>query len=215
MQQLDTWQLIALAAALGWASGIRLYAVLFIVGALGYLGWFDLPEHLRVLSHPLVLGASGFMVFVEFFADKIPGVDTLWDLAHTLVRIPAGAALAAGVFGDSPPAWTLAAAIVGGSLAAGSHFTKAGARMAINTSPEPFSNWVASFGEDLLVGVLLYLAVAHPIALLVVLAVLLMASLWLLPRLWRFLVGFVERLSRWFSRATGSSPSESPKSGDV
>lgn len=215
MQQLDTWQLIALAAALGWASGIRLYAVLFIVGALGYLGWFDLPEHLRVLSHPLVLGASGFMVFVEFFADKIPGVDTLWDLAHTLVRIPAGAALAAGVFGDSPPAWTLAAAIVGGSLAAGSHFTKAGARMAINTSPEPFSNWVASFGEDLLVGVLLYLALAHPIALLVLLAVLLMASLWLLPRLWRFLAGFVERLSRWLSRADAASPSESPKSGDV
>ena len=90
MEHLDTWQLIALAAALGWASGIRLYAVLFIVGALGYLDWFDLPAHLRVLSHPLVLAASGFMLFVEFFVDKIPGVDTLWDLAHTLVRIPAG-----------------------------------------------------------------------------------------------------------------------------
>jgi hypothetical protein len=215
MEHLDTWQLIALAAALGWASGIRLYAVLFVVGALGYLGWFDLPAHLRVLSHPLVLAASGFMVFVEFFADKIPGVDTLWDLAHTLVRIPAGAALAAGVFGDSPPAWTLAAAIVGGSLAAGSHFTKAGARMAINASPEPFSNWAASFGEDLLVGVLLYLAVAHPFALLVVLAVLLVASLWLLSRLWSFLMGFVERLSRWLSRAGAANPSESPKSGDV
>jgi hypothetical protein len=215
MEHLDTWQLIALAGALGWASGLRLYAVLFIVGALGYLGWFDLPEHLRVLSHPLVLAASGFMVFVEFFADKIPGVDTLWDLAHTLVRIPAGAALAAGVFGNSPPAWTLAAAIVGGSLAAGSHFTKAGVRMAINTSPEPFSNWAASFGEDLLVGLLLYLALAHPIALLVVLAVLLMASVWLLPRLWRFLRRFVERLSRWFSGSGESSPPESPRSGDV
>jgi hypothetical protein len=215
MEHLDTWQLIALAAALGWASGIRLYAVLFIVGALGYLDWFELPQHLRVLSHPLVLAASGFMLFVEFFADKIPGVDTLWDLAHTLVRIPAGAALAAGVFGDSPPAWTLAAAIVGGTLAAGSHFTKAGARMAINTSPEPFSNWAASFGEDLLVGVLIYLALAHPIAFLVVLAVLLAMTVWLLPKLWRFLRGFVERLLRWFGRPDSPHGPESQRPGDV
>src|SRR6266480_1458145 len=172
MQLLDTWQLIALAAALGWASGIRLYAVLFIVGLVGYAGWFELPEHLHILSHPMVLSASGFMVAAEFFADKVPGFDSVWDFVHTLVRIPAGAALAASVFGDSPPAWTLAAAIVGGTLAASSHFTKAGARMAINTSPEPFSNWAASFGEDLLVGVLIYLALAHPIVFLVVLGLL-------------------------------------------
>jgi hypothetical protein len=214
MEHLDTLQLVALAAALGWASGIRLYAVLFIVGAMGYLGWFELPTHLRVLAHPLVLTASGFMVFVEFFADKIPGVDTLWDLAHTLVRIPAGAALAAGVFGDSPPAWTLAAALVGGTLAAGSHFTKAGARMAINTSPEPFSNWAASFGEDLLVGVLLYLALAHPIALFFVLALLLVLTVWLLPKLWRFVRSIVPRVLRWFGYAetapTASSRPERP-----
>jgi len=215
MQHLDTWQLVALAAAIGWTSGIRLYAVLFVVGGLGYLGWYELPEHLRVLSHPLVLSASGFMVFVEFFADKIPGVDTVWDVAHTLIRIPAGAALAASVFGDSPPAWTIAAAIIGGTLAAGSHFTKAGARMAINTSPEPFSNWAASFGEDLLVGVLLYLALAHPIALLVLLAVLIAASAWLLPRLWRFLRGFVERLLRWFGRPAEHVARESRRPGDV
>ena len=215
MEHLDTWQLIALAAALGWASGIRLYAVLFIVGALGYLDWFDLPSHLRVLSHPLVLAASGFMLFVEFFADKIPGVDTLWDLAHTLVRIPAGAVLAASVFGDSPPAWTLAAAIIGGTLAAGSHFTKAGARMAINTSPEPFSNWAASFGEDLLVGVLIYLALAHPIAFLVVLVLLLALTVWLLPKLWRFLRGFVERLLRWFGHPGSPNEPESQRPGDV
>ena len=112
--QLDTWQLIALAGALGWASGIRLYAVLFIVGSLGYLGWVDLPGGLQVLAHPYVLAASGFMCFVEFFADKIPGVDSLWDLVHTLVRIPAGAALAASVFGDSSSATMIAAAILGG-----------------------------------------------------------------------------------------------------
>src|SRR5438034_6004655 len=182
MDKLDTWQLIALAAALGWASGIRLYAVLFVVGAAGYAGWVDLPEHLQILAHPMVLAASGFMVFAEFFADKIPGFDSVWDVVHTLIRIPAGAALAAGVFGDSPPAWTLTAAILGGTLAAGSHFTKAGTRMVINTSPEPFSNWAASFSEDLLVGVLLYLALAHPWALFVVLLALLALTLWLLPK---------------------------------
>jgi len=196
MNQLDTWQLIALAAALGWASGIRLYAVLFVVGAVGYEGWFDLPEHLRILSHPMVLAASGFMVFAEFFADKIPGFDSVWDVVHTLIRIPAGAALAAAVFGDSPPAWTLAAAILGGTLAAGSHFTKAGARMLINTSPEPFSNWAASFGEDLLAGTLIYFALAYPVVALIVVAVLVVLSIWLIPKLWRFMRALVERIER-------------------
>ena len=148
----DTWQLVALAAALGWASGMRLYAVLFIVGGLGYLGWVELPRRPATARAPWVLAASGFMFFVEFFADKIPGVDSVWDVVHTFIRIPAGAALAASVFGDSHAAATLAAAILGGSLAAGSHFAKAGSRAVINTSPEPFSNWAASFGEELAVG---------------------------------------------------------------
>jgi hypothetical protein len=152
------------------------------------------------------------MVFVEFFADKIPGVDTVWDVAHTLIRIPAGAALAAAVFGDSPPAWTLAAAIIGGTLAAGSHFTKAGARMAINTVPEPFSNWAASFSEDLLVGVLMYLALAQPVVFFLVLAVLLALAVWLLPKLVRFLRGFAARLGRWFGHADGASGTHA---GDV
>jgi hypothetical protein len=208
MDRFDTWQLIALATALGWASGIRLYAVLFIVGALGYAGWFDLPQHLQVLAHPMVLAASGFMVFVEFFADKIPGVDTVWDLVHTVIRIPAGAALAAGVFGDSPPAWTMTAAIIGGTLAAGSHFTKAGTRAIINTSPEPVSNWVASFGEDLLAGGLVYLALAYPFVALAVVAVLVAFSIWLLPKLWRFIRALIERVGRWFGNATHGSASE-------
>jgi len=211
MDHFDTWQLIALAAALGWASGIRLYVVLFVVGALGYFGWFEIPEHLRILSHPLVLTASGFMVFVEFFADKIPGVDSLWDLVHTFVRIPAGAALAASVFGDSPPAWTLAAAILGGTLAAGSHFTKAGTRMLINTSPEPFSNWAASFSEEFLVGVLLYLALAHPWASFVVLLALLALTLWLLPKVWRFIAAMVERIGRWSGRAVSEHSSRADR----
>jgi len=194
MAHFDTWQLIALAAALGWASGLRLYAVLFITGALGWLGWVDLPGGLTVLSHPLVLGASGFMCFVEFFADKIPGVDSLWDFIHTFIRIPAGAAIAASVFGDSGGAMMLAAAIVGGGLAAGSHLAKAGSRAAINTSPEPFTNWTASFAEDFGVGLLIWLAFAHPLMALLVVAALLVLAAWLVPKLWRALRRLFARL---------------------
>ena len=215
MEKFDTLQLVALAAALGWASGIRLYAVLFVVGGAGYLGWVDLPEHLRVLSHPMVLAASGFMFFAEFFADKIPGFDSVWDFVHTLVRIPAGAALAAAVFGDSPPAWTLAAAILGGTLAAGSHFTKAGARMLINTSPEPFSNWAASFGEELLVGVVIYFALAHPMAALVAVGALTATSIWLLPKLWRFVRAIAIRIGSFLSGANAESEAATRKHGDV
>ena len=198
LNSFDTWQLVALAGSLGWASGLRLYAVLFVVGALGYLGWVDLPGGLQVLSHPYVLAASGFMCFVEFFADKIPGVDSLWDLVHTLVRIPAGAALAASVFGDSSSAAMLAAAILGGTLAAGSHFAKAGGRAVINTSPEPFSNWAASFGEELAVGTVLWLAFAHPLIALVVVAALTIVMIWLIPKLWRAIRRIVERGMAWF-----------------
>src|ERR1044072_7685508 len=96
---LDTTQLLSIAAALGWASGLRLYAVVFLPGLAGWMGWVDLPAGLHVLEHPAMLVASGSMLFVEFFADKIPGLDSLWDMVHTVIRIPAGAALAAGVFG--------------------------------------------------------------------------------------------------------------------
>jgi hypothetical protein len=191
----DTWQLVALAAAVGWASGIRLYAVLFVLGGLGYLHWIELPGGLALLAHPWVLAASGFMFCVEFFVDKIPGVDTLWDTVHTFIRIPAGAALAASVFGDSSGAATLAAAILGGTLAAGSHFAKAGSRAAINLSPEPFSNWAASFGEELAVGTVLWLAFAYPIAALIVLCALVALMIWLIPKMWRFIGGLVGKVS--------------------
>lgn len=197
--QFDTWQLVALAATLGFASGLRLYAVLFIVGVAGYLGWVDLPSGLTPLSHPLVLAASGFMCFVEFFADKIPGVDSLWDVLHTLIRIPAGAALAASVFGDSSSATMLAAAILGGTLAAGSHFSKAGSRALINTSPEPFSNWGASLTEDAAVGGLLWLALAHPLAAGVVVVLMILLMIWLLPKAWRAGRRVAGRLSGWLS----------------
>ena len=206
LEHFDTLQLVALAAALGWASGLRLYAVLFIVGAAGYLGLVDLPAGLRALMHPFVLAASGFMCFVEFFADKIPGVDTVWDIVQTFIRIPAGAALAAGVFGDSSGASMLAAGILGGTLAAGSHVAKTGSRALINTSPEPFSNWTASFGEELAVGTLLWLAFAHPVAALAVLAVLVALTIWLIPKVWRMLRAIVARCKGWFGPPAAGNP---------
>jgi hypothetical protein len=162
---------IALAAALAWGSGLRLYAVLFMVGLAGLTGWLELPEHLAVLANPLVLGASGFMTMVEFGADKLPWIDSVWDTVHTFIRVPAGAALAAAVFGAGDTSVSVAAAILGGTVAAGTHLAKAGGRAAINASPEPFSNWFASFSEDMLVPGGLWLAVAHPFAFLVLLVV--------------------------------------------
>ena len=201
LEHFDTMQLVALAAALGWASGVRLYAVLFIVGGLGYLGWIPLPGGLAALAHPWVLVASGLMFTVEFVADKIPGVDSLWDVVQTFIRIPAGAALAASVFGDASTAAALAAAILGGSLAAGSHFAKSGSRAVINTSPEPISNWAASFGEELAVGTVLWLAFEHPVAAIVVVGVLVVLTVWLIGRCWRFVRALINRVT-----GTGGQP---------
>jgi hypothetical protein len=175
---------IAIAAALAWGSGLRAYAVIFAVGLAGAAGWVELPEHLRLLQHPLVLGASGLMTAVEFFADKLPWLDSVWDAVHSFIRIPAGAALAAAVFGDSGAA-ALAAAILGGTLAAGVHLAKAGSRAAINASPEPFSNWSASLAEDAIVPVGLWLAVVHPALFFVLLALFLIGAVLLLRVIWR------------------------------
>jgi hypothetical protein len=176
---------LAIAAALAWGSGLRAYAVIFAVGFAGALGWWELPEHLRLVQHPLVLGASGFMTAVEFFADKLPWVDSLWDAVHSFIRIPAGAALAAAVFGDSGVAVALAAAIVGGTLTAGVHLAKAGSRAAINTSPEPFSNWGASLAEDAIVPVGLWLSIVHPLLFFVLLALFLLGAALLMRVIWR------------------------------
>lgn len=194
---LDLTQLVALAAALGWASGLRLYAVVFITGAVGYLGWVALPAGLQLLQHPLVLGASALMVLVEFVADKLPGVDTLWDAVHTLIRIPAGAALAAGVFGGLSPewgsAWTVVAALAGGTLAATAHTAKATTRAAVNTSPEPFSNIGMSLLGDAAVPALLWLAWEHPLWFFVVLVLAIVLALVLTAVLFKFLRGLLRR----------------------
>jgi hypothetical protein len=192
---------IALAAGLAWGSGLRLYLVLFLAGLAGYGGWVELPSHLSLLAHPAVLGASGLMMLVEFGADKLPWLDSVWDAAHTFIRIPAGAALAAAVFGADSTAISAAAAILGGGIAAGTHFTKAGGRAAINASPEPFSNWAASFSEDLLVPSGLWLAVAHPALFLLALAVFVLAAALMLAAIIR---GLSLLLGRLRSRAAAS-----------
>ena len=192
---LDLAALLALAAGLGWASGLRLYTTLFVVGLAGRLGWIALPDGLRLLEHPWVLGAAGVMLFVEFFADKIPLLDSVWDTVHTFIRIPAGAALAAMVFGGQGLEWQTAMAIMGGTLAAGTHFTKAGTRAMINASPEPFSNAAASFSEDIVVLAGLWLMFAHPWLMLALLLLLVIATAWLLPRLWRGITGILGGLS--------------------
>ncbi len=192
---LDLAALLALAAGLGWASGLRLYTTLFVVGLAGRMGWIVLPEGLRLLEHPWVLGAAGFMLLIEFFADKIPLLDSLWDTVHTFIRIPAGAALAAMVFGGQGVEWQTAVALLGGTLAAGTHLTKAGTRAMINASPEPFSNIAASFGEDVVVLTGIWLMFAHPWLMLVLLLVVVVATAWLLPKIWRGVAGLLRGFS--------------------
>ncbi len=192
---LDFAGLLALAAGLGWASGLRLYATLFVVGLAGKLGWIVLPDGLRLLEHPWVLGAAGLMLVLEFFADKVPLFDSVWDTVHTFIRIPAGAALAAMVFGGQGIEWQTAMALLGGTLAAGTHFTKAGTRAIINASPEPFSNIAASLGEDVVALTGLWLMFAHPWLMLALLTLLVALIAWLLPKLWNGISGFVRGLS--------------------
>ena len=195
---LDMPQLLALAAALGWASGFRLYAAVFITGMAGWLGWLSLPAGLAVLQHPAMLFGSGFMLFIEFFADKIPGVDSLWDIVHSVIRVPAGAALAAGVFGADSGTMGMAAALLGGSLAATSYATKVSTRAALNTSPEPFSNIAVSLFEDGLVIGVMWLATQYPLVFGVALAVAVVLSICMVVVLIRFLKGLVRRVRGWF-----------------
>lgn len=196
---IDPPQFLALAAALGFASGFRLYAAVFFTGLAGFLGWVQLPAGLQVLEHPAVLGASGFMLFVEFFADKIPYVDSAWDAVHTLIRIPAGAALAAGALGADSTAMAWIAALVGGGLAATSHATKMTTRAAVNTSPEPFSNMAVSLFEDGWVLFLLWLSATHPVIFTVVLVASVIAAVVLLVVLVKFLRVVVRELRDFFA----------------
>ena len=193
----------ALAFGLAWASGIRLYAVVFLAGLLGRLGYLPLPHSLEVLTHDWVLAASGLMLVVEFVTDKVPALDSAWDAVQTFVRIPAGAMLAWGAFGDQGPAAQMAAGLIGGAITSGTHLTKAGTRVLINHSPEPFSNWAASFAEDFAVLGGVWLFVQYPWVFLALLALFVLLMIWLLPRMWRAFRSVYRRL---FAPRPATSP---------
>jgi hypothetical protein len=194
---------LALAGALAWGAGIRLYLVVFALGLAGWNGWMELPPSLEVLATPTVIGAAGFMTLVELFADKVFWLDSLWDVAQTLIRIPAGAALAAGVFGDSGSAAAIAAALIGGSVTAATHFSKTGTRALVNASPEPFSNVAVSFAEDALVVGGALLALAYPLVFLVLLVLFLIGA----AAVFGWLIAGLRRL---FARRGERPPDEPP-----
>jgi len=205
---------ISLTMGVAWASGINLYAAILVLGLLGVNGNITLPATLQILTDPMVITAAGVMYFVEFFADKMPGVDTGWDTLHTFIRIPAGALLAAGAVGDVNPAVVLTAAILGGGLAAGAHAVKSGSRVIINTSPEPFTNWIASIAEDIVVIGGLWTALHYPWLFLVLMIVFIGLMIWLLPKIWggiKKIFGYIWRL---FKHGKGDESSQNSKPVD-
>jgi uncharacterized protein DUF4126 len=179
-------QTLSLALGAGFSSGLNLYAAVATLGLLQRFGAIHLPASLQVLSHPWVLSIAISMYLVEFFADKIPYVDTFWDAIHTFIRPPAAAILAYAAASGSGTEWQWAAALLAGGVALTSHGTKASARAAVNAIPEPFSNWTLSFGEDILAVWLTWMATAHPVATTVIVAVLIALSIFLLYHLFRF-----------------------------
>lgn len=202
----DTLPAMALALGLGWASGLRLYAAVATLGILSFTGYVELPPGLHVLQHPWVIGVSAVMFLAEFLADKVPGVDSFWDATQTFVRIPAGALLAYAATTDIDPVLHIVAALLGGSLAAGTHFAKAGARALINTSPEPFTNWGASIGEEALVFAGLLLCLQHPVLFLCALALFVLLLVWALPKLARGIAAMFSRLALLAARARDGAP---------
>jgi len=209
---LESLGAIGTAAGLGWASGVRLYAVLFFLGLLQLTGAYTLPGDLQMLANPWAVGASGFMFLTEFLADKIPGFDSVWDALHTFVRIPAGALLAAAAVAGGDPGLGLAAGLLGGAVAASSHFTKASSRALINTSPEPFSNWAASFTEDIFSVAVLWAAIKFPLLVLGFVLLFVIFAIWLLPKLWRGLKRVFSTIRQLVcgAAAAGNRPSSVP-----
>lgn len=206
---MDTYQqliaTIALTMGTAWAAGINLYATIGVLGFLGITGNIVLPEQLQILQNPMIIGAATLMYAVEFFADKTPGVDSGWDAIHTFIRIPAGVMLAAGAVGEVNPAVAITAGILGGGVSATSHFLKAGSRVLINTSPEPFSNWTASFMEDLAVFAGLWAILYHPVIFLILFFLFILAAIWLFPRIWRGITTLFLKLKNFWSNPSAKT----------
>jgi Sec-independent protein translocase protein TatA len=208
---METIEAISLILGVAWASGINLYAAVLVLGYMGSTGHVNLPPDLEILSSPVVMAAAGLMYVIEFFADKVPGVDTGWDVLHTFVRIPAGAMLAMGMAEglEMNEAVQFAALLLGGGIAATSHAAKAGSRVLINTSPEPFSNWTASITEDVVVIGGLWASLQHPVLFVVALVLFLVLVVWLLPKIWRALKRIVRAIGRFFSGRNEDSTEQS------
>jgi Domain of unknown function (DUF4126) len=187
-------QTLSLALGAGFSSGLNLYATVATLGLLQRFGVLHLPASLQVLSHPWVLGIALALYLVEFFVDKFPFFDTIWDGIHTFIRPPAAALLAYAAAGGAAAEWRWGAALLAGGVALTSHGTKASARAAVNTSPEPLSNWALSFGEDLLAVWLTWMATAHPVATTIIVVALIALSVFLLYHLFRFARRALQRL---------------------
>jgi len=199
---------IAMGMGVAWASGINLYAAILMLGVMGATGNVDLPPDLQVLSDPMVIGAAGFMYCVEFFADKVPGVDSGWDAMHTFIRVPAGAMLAAGTVGDISSAAGIAAGVLGGGMALTTHSIKAGSRVLINTSPEPVTNWTASITEDIAVFAGLWAALNHPVLFIIFMILFIILAIWLLPKLWNGIKSVFRAIGRFFSGNNEDEPAD-------
>ena len=210
---METISIIAAALGAAWASGINLYATILMLGLMGTTGSIDLPPELELLENPGVLVAAGLMYCVEFFTDKIPGVDTVWDAIHSFIRIPAGALLAGAAFAQITPEAELIGLVLGGGLSAATHFTKAGSRVLINTSPEPVSNWTASIGEDIVVVTGLWTALNYPVLFIVLLVAFVALMIWLMPKLWRGIRTVFSKIRNWFTKS-GSAASTPPAETD-
>ncbi|MGH9239492.1 MAG: DUF4126 domain-containing protein [Vicinamibacterales bacterium] len=187
--------LITLGRTLGFsfAAGVNLYATVAILGLASRYGWVSLPPQFQAFNNDIVIGAAVVMYLIEFFADKIPYVDSLWDVIHTAIRPVGGALIAVTTLGEASPAVEGMVALLGGTVAAGSHLTKTSTRAAANASPEPFSNWVLSIGEDLFVVGLGFLALKYPVAALVVAGSLLILIV-------VFAAVIIRKVRAWFRR---------------
>jgi len=186
--------ILGVALGAGFSSGLNLYATVATLGLLERFGVIHLPPSLQALSHPVILILAGVLYVVEFFADKIPYVDTVWDVIHTFIRPPAAALLAYSAASSAPAEWRWGAALLAGGVALTSHGTKASARAAVNTLPEPFSNWALSFGEDVLAVWLTWMATVHPVATTIIAVALVALSIFLLFHLFRFARRALQRL---------------------
>jgi len=189
---------LSLAMGTAWTAGINLYATVAVLGLAGSYGMIQLPPTLEILMHPLVIGVACLMYIIEFFADKAPYFDSVWDAGHTLVRIPAGAVLAWGAMGDVNPALQLVAILAGGAVATAAHGTKMATRLAINTSPEPFSNWTASVTEDVSVFVGLWAIFNHPLLMIIFVVGFCALAVWMVPKLIQLAKLGFQKIRSWF-----------------